>query len=137
MAMNPDTYELQKLNVELSKHFVVLNCNRAAKAMNIFQIFQPSVLVLDPAMPGLNPRNFIQQIRSIPQHDKMPIIALTKIATLKTIEESFGWGVDLIYSKPCSGERIRKKIAEYLFNRISPILKPVGMKQPNLLLTDI
>jgi DNA-binding response OmpR family regulator len=125
MVIDADVQELRKLNSDLSKDFVVLTCSRVNKALDLLQVFQPSALILDPSISGFNVKDFVQQIRSTPQLEGIFIIALTRITSFKYIEESFDWGVDLIYSKPCSSERIRKKTAEYLLRkRTSRILEP-------------
>jgi DNA-binding response OmpR family regulator len=114
MIIDSDIYELQKLNNELSRDFAVLICSRSAKAMNLFQVFQPAALILDPSNPGLNARDFIQQVRSNEPFKRMPILGLTNITTLKHIEDSFDLGLDVVFSKPSSAERIRRKVSDYL-----------------------
>ena len=113
MVIDSDIHDLQKLNSELSKNFAVLTCSRGTKALNLLQIFQPVALLLDPTIFRAGAKEFIHQVRSIPQ-GAIPIIALTKITTMKQIEDSFCSGVDLVYSKPCANDRIRLKLLEIL-----------------------
>ncbi len=112
MIIDSDIRQMQELNHGLSENYQILNCSRGSKAMDLFKLYIPSALVLDPATPELNAREFIHQVRSLPAGWRLPILALTRITTLRRIEESFDWGVDMIFSKPCSGERVKKKLAE-------------------------
>jgi response regulator RpfG family c-di-GMP phosphodiesterase len=118
MIIDSDIRQMRELNDGLSPSYQILNCSRGSKAMELFQVYQPSALVLDPATPEMNGRAFVRQIRSLPVGAHMPILALTKITTLRHIEDSFDWGVNMIFSKPCSGERVKKKLDE-LFAKVS------------------
>lgn len=127
MIIDSDIRQMRELNDGLTPWYQILNCSRGSKAMELFQLYQPSALVLDPATPEINGREFVRQVRVLPMGGRIPILALTKITTLRHIEDSFDWGVDMIFSKPCSGERIKKKLDECLArsagNRELEILK--------------
>lgn len=112
MVIDSDIQQMRELNDGLASDYQILNCSRGAKAMDLFKLYLPSALVVDPATPELNVRDFIRQVRSMPSRGRIPILALTRITTLRLIEESLGWGVDMIFSKPCSGERIKRKLEE-------------------------
>lgn len=114
MIIDSDIRQMRELNGGLGGNFQILNCSRGDKALELFRLYLPSVLVLDPSTPRLNVREFIRQVRSQPFRGNLPILALSQIATLRQVEESFDWGVDMILSKPCSGERAKKKIEECL-----------------------
>lgn len=119
MIIDSDLQQIQEFNQGLSKEFHILNCSRGSKAMELFRIYKPSALILDPYTFELDGKDFIQRVRSLPSFRSMPIIALTRMTTLKKIEESFAWGVDAIYSKPCSADRITKKLREYLVKSVA------------------
>ena len=114
MIIDSDIDQMRELNGGLSGDYRILNCSRGAQAMELFKLYLPSAVVLDPATPDLNTRDFIRQVRGLPSGWRQPILALTRISRLRHIEESFEWGVDIIFSKPCSGQRIKKKLSEYL-----------------------
>ncbi len=114
MIIDPDIRQMQELNGGLSGDYQILNCSRGAKAMELFRLYLPSALVVDPATPELDMRGFIRQVRSLPHQGYLPILALAQITSLRHIEESFNWGVDMILSKPCSSERIKRKLDELL-----------------------
>lgn len=114
MIIDSDIRQMRELNGGLGASYQILNCSRGDKALDLFRLYLPSAMVLDPSTPQLNVREFIRQVRSLSFRGELPILALTRITTLRQIEESFNWGVDLILSKPCSGERIKKRVEDCL-----------------------
>jgi two-component system cell cycle response regulator DivK len=114
MVIDSDAHQIRVLNDGLADDYLVLGCNRGTKALELFQVYEPSALVLDPSTPGLNGKEFIRQVRSLPRGRRLPILSLTRITTLKHIEDSFDLGVDMIFSKPCSAERIKLKLNQCL-----------------------
>ena len=112
MVIDSDVRQIREINDGLGVDYQALNLSRGDKALDLFLLYQPLAIVLDPKTPGFNGREFVQRIRSLPRGEHMPILALTRITSLRHIEESFDWGVDVIFSKPCSGGRIRKKLDE-------------------------
>ena len=114
MVIDSDAHQIRVLNDGLSDTFHILGCGRGTKAMELFQVYQPSALVLDPSTLELNGKEFIRRIRSLPRGRRLPILALTRISTMKHIEDSFDLGVDMIFSKPCSAERIKMKLNQCL-----------------------
>ena len=114
MLIDSDTQQIRVLNDGLSDEYLILGCSRGTKAMELFQIYQPSALVLDPLTSELKGKEFIQRVRSLPKGRRLPILPLTRLTTLKHIEDSFDLGVDMIFSKPCSAERIKMKLKQCL-----------------------
>lgn len=114
MIIDSDIGQMREINKGLAGHYQILNCSRGDKALDLFRLYLPSALVLDPSTPQLHVRDFIRQVRSLPFRGELPILALAHMTTLRHIEESFDWGVDLILSKPCSGERVKRKLEECL-----------------------
>lgn len=112
MIIDSDIRQLREINDEISGRYQALNLSRGDKALDLFRLYQPTALVLDPTTPGFNGREFIRQVRDLPRGKNMPILALTRMTTLRHIEESFDLGVDMIFSKPCSGARVKKKLDE-------------------------
>lgn len=121
MIIDSDIRQMRELNEGLSNEYQILNCSRGAKAMELFRLYQPSALILDPATDQLNGRDFILQVRAFSNGSRLPILALTAITTLRHLEQSFDWSVNSIFSKPCSAERVKKKLNEYLVRAIMPL----------------
>lgn len=128
MIIDSDLAQMNLVKDALAGEYLTLGCNRGTKALDLFTVFQPSALILDPNAYDLNGREFIRKIKSMPFRGNIPILALSRITTLRHIEESFDWGVDAIFSKPCAPERIKKKLHHYFAKASSlPILEASGV----------
>ncbi len=114
MIIDSDVQQIRELNDGLGGTYRILGCSRGSKAMELFHIFDPEALILDPSTRDLNGKDFIRQVRSLPKGRRIPILALSRMTTLKTIEESFDLGVDIVFSKPCAAERVKVKLQKYL-----------------------
>ena len=120
MIIDSDLNQLRLLKDALKDEYLILGCSRGTNALALFDDFQPSAVVLDPRAHDLNGREFIRKIKSLPLRRDIPILALCHITSLRQIEESFNWGADMIFSKPCSPERIQQKLNR-LFVRSKPV----------------
>jgi DNA-binding response OmpR family regulator len=120
MIIDSDIRQMRELNEGLSNEYQILNCSRGAKAMELFRLYQPAALILDPSTDELNGRDFIRQVRSFSNGFRLPILALTRITTIRHLEQSFNWSVNMIFSKPCSAERLKKKLDEYWVRTANP-----------------
>ncbi len=124
MLIDSDVQQLKVLNEGLSPHFQLLNCSRGEKAMDLYKIFLPQALVLDPNTPGLPESDFIRSVRDLPGGYRIPILAMTRIRNTQVLSDIFRWKVDMVLSKPCAVERVEKKLAEML------TLAPVSSLRP-------
>ncbi len=120
MLIDSDILHLREMNNVLSGDFNVLICSRGHKAWDLYNLFNPDALVLDPTAAGLDTSDFFPRIRKKSWPNSIPIIATTRLNTLQHIERSFDWGADIVFSKPCEGERIRNKLLELLSRGESP-----------------
>jgi DNA-binding response OmpR family regulator len=127
MIIDSDIRQMQDLNEGLGGFYRILNCSRGSQAMELLRLYQPSALVLDPETPGLDGKAFIRRIRSLSSGAEMPILGLTRLTTLRQIEKSMDWGVDMILSKPCTAQRLMRKLEDRLGSaeRV-PIPEPAG-----------
>jgi DNA-binding response OmpR family regulator len=114
MVIDEDVRQIREITDELGLHYTLLNCSRGMKALELLKAFQPDALILDPTTPNLNIQELIVEARRLPGTSRTPILLLTQFTTIRHIEKSFDWGVDFVFSKPCSSDRIGRKLAECL-----------------------
>src|SRR5580692_11724716 len=126
MIIDSDIRQMRELNLGLSVEYRILNCSRGANALDLFRLYQPSAIILDPATGEFNGMELIRRVRSFPNGFYLPILALTRITTLNHLEQSFDWNVNAIFSKPCSAERVKKKLNECLIRTVSPQSQKIG-----------
>lgn len=114
MVIDGEIHQLREIADEIGIHYVLLNCSRGAKALELFRIFEPDAAILDPATPGLDAMEIIHEAQSRPGKTHVPILLMSRFTTLRHIERGFDWGADYVFSKPCSVDRISRKLAECL-----------------------
>ena len=114
MMVDSDKHGLRMLGGELEKDYAVLACNEGRRAFELFNLFSPDAVVLDPLTPGLGSENFISKMRGIPGRPFLKVIVLSYSALIKEIEESFDWGADYYFFKPVVANRVRFKLSELL-----------------------
>ncbi|HVM31639.1 MAG TPA: response regulator [bacterium] len=114
MIVDEDVRQSREIIDEIGLHYHVLNCSRGAKALDLCRAFQPDALILDPATPGLNAQELIAETRNQPGASRAPVLLMTHFTTIRHIEKSFDWGVDFVFSKPCSTDRLGRKLAEFM-----------------------
>ena len=126
MLIDSDVAHLRGMSEALSKDFSVLICSRWNKAWELFDIFVPDALILDPSPAESAAPVFLHQLRAKICSKPIPIIVLSRLTSLKHIETSLDWGADLVFSKPCQGARLQKKLVELFSEMETPAeLTPV------------
>jgi DNA-binding response OmpR family regulator len=121
MLIDSDIAHLRGMSGVLSKDFSVLICSRWNKAWELFDIFAPDALILDPTSADSAAPVFLHHLRAKICSKPIPVIVLSRLASLKHIETSLDWGADLVFSKPCQGARLQKKLLELFSNRETPV----------------
>ena len=115
MVIDQDIRQIREIGDELGDSYSLLNCSKGAKAFDLFKIFQPDAVIMDPVTAGLSVPEFITAVRGLPNGAGIPILFLTQFTTIRNIEKNFDWGADFIFSKPCPADRLKDKLTEYLF----------------------
>lgn len=121
MLIDSDVAHLRGVGDALSKDFSVLICSRWHKAWDLYDIFAPDALILDPSSPESAAPVFLHQLRAKMFLKPIPVIVLSRLTSLKHIETRLDWGADLVFSKPCQGERLQKKLLELFSKRETPV----------------
>ena len=125
MVIDGDLHDLRLICDGLSKDFIVLSCSRVTTVFDLFTLFHPDALVLDPATEGLNAREFIARVRASLQPS---ILAVTRYTSTNSVKESLDWGADAIFLKSYTKENIGKKLREWLANPVYlRQLEPMGV----------
>jgi PAS domain S-box-containing protein len=88
----------------------------AIEALEIWQQFQPDILVCDIAMPEMDGYTLISQVRTWPkeQGGEIPAIALTAYAGEANQQEALAAGFQKHLSKPVAPEKLVQAIADLL-----------------------
>jgi CheY-like chemotaxis protein len=107
-----DKLENLKLITVVLEHqgATVKTTTNAPQMMSILAEFQPNMILLDLAMPQISGWEIQQQLRSLPEYDDIPIIALTALAMQQDLARAKAAGFDG-YTKPIRVDEMYRELA--------------------------
>jgi len=77
-----------------------LSTTHPHRAMQMIREHEPDVLLLDMVMPGVNGLEILEQLRSLPQLDRIPVILMTTGHNRHMLTEALSLGVTDFLVKP-------------------------------------
>jgi len=98
-----DNLKLATLVLE-SRKAKVKAISESQRVFEAIAEFQPNLILLDLAMPGLNGWEIQRQLRARPDLSSVPIIALTALSMEKDIQKGIEAGFDCYVTKPYRSE---------------------------------
>lgn len=84
----------------MMKGFQLIHAHDGKEAVQMTQQHQPDLVLMDIQMPKVSGLEAIQQLRSIPKFQQLPIIALTALASIGERERCLAAGASEYLSKP-------------------------------------
>lgn len=94
----------------LGAGYALLVCHSGLSVTGMLEDFQPDVLVMDLALPGLDGISLLKQISTLPRR---PLILVTTCFMSPYVEASIAClGVDLVVRKPCKAEILVERIQD-------------------------
>jgi len=99
--------------LEAAGYDVVLATN-GIEVMEKISVENPAALLLDLSMPKLNGWEVAKQIRLLPQHSGMAIIAFTAHALMGDELKAKASGCDDYISKPCLPKEVVEKVTSWI-----------------------
>lgn len=95
----------QCLQIRCGKVYCAEN---AEKALEIYELHKPDILIVDLILPGMNGADFIQLIRR--ENKIIPILITTTVSELETITELIEHKINAYMVKPLSIEELETKL---------------------------
>ncbi|KIN60492.1 Two component transcriptional regulator, winged helix family protein [Sulfitobacter noctilucae] len=85
--------------------------------------FEVDGLILDITMPGMSGIDLCKAVRQMPRHRHKPILMLTSVTDITTVENAFAAGADDYVTKPFDVKEIvaRVRVAERMVEKASPL----------------
>lgn len=114
--------EDNKINMLLAKTLVrqivpnahIFELENGKDALEKTQELLPDLILMDIQMPVMNGYDSTQEIRKIPQAEKIPIIALTAGTIVGEKEKCIEYGMNDYIPKPIDKENLIKKISQWI-----------------------
>lgn len=106
-----DNLKLITLVLE-SRKAVVRATTNPMRVFDEINDFQPNLILLDLAMPGLNGWELHAQLRTMPELESIPIIALTALSMEQDIQKGLDAGFDGYITKPYRSESVLQQLMD-------------------------
>ncbi|MBI1347387.1 response regulator [bacterium] len=99
----------------LRRHFLVTEASNGEEALNRVMAITPECVLLDMEMPGWSGIETLEQMRSLPRMEHVPIIMLTGNSDRDKVIASLGAGVsDYVLKQSCNGAELVTRILHML-----------------------
>ncbi|TGL19003.1 response regulator [Leptospira yanagawae] len=110
------------VNMGLMKNFIkrivsdviILEAENGEEAISVFQKENPNIILMDIQMPVKNGYDATVAIRSLPEGNKVPIIAVTAGIIAGEKEKCFAVGMNDYLSKPVQKENLKQILFKWL-----------------------
>jgi CheY-like chemotaxis protein len=109
-----DVRAIAQLGLEMGAGWSVLTACSGQEALTMASDHQPDVILLDMMMPDMDGRTTLQQLKSNPDTQPIPVILVTAKAQSSTQESFTGLDVAAIFAKPFRPLKLAEQISEAL-----------------------
>ncbi|WP_413577373.1 ATP-binding protein [Bdellovibrio sp. HCB290] len=117
MIVDDDVDTRNLLSLVLKKSGAnVVTADSAQKAFDLFQVFNPQVLLSDISMPDIDGYTLLKMIRTLPNTENLWAIALTAHARSEEHERALAAGFHIHISKPVQSAELINTISDLLMS---------------------
>lgn len=110
---NPANLKLASDVLEIDG-FEICRCIDAEEALQKIGDFQPILILMDVALPGMDGIQLTRKLKSEPSTAKITIVALTAFAMKDDKERLLSSGFDGYITKPISTRELAQQVESYL-----------------------
>jgi PAS domain S-box-containing protein len=94
--------------------YIVAEAENGEQALALYAKLNPDVVLLDALMPIMNGFNCCQQMRSLPQSDRTPILMITALEDRESVDLAFEVGATDYVTKPIHWAVLRQRVRHLL-----------------------
>lgn len=109
---NPMNMELATDLLEIAG-FSVIQARNAEDGIRLALEAQPRIVLMDLSLPGMDGLTAMQRMKSLPQTQNLPIVALTAHAMKGDEEAALEAGFDGYLQKPIDTRTLASRVASY------------------------
>jgi DNA-binding response OmpR family regulator len=89
--------------------YLVTTANDGQEGVYMAIAEQPDLIIADIAMPEMDGKEMIRQLRSIPEAAQIPIIIFTAVSNISE-EQALAIGADKVFFKPFDFDSLRHEV---------------------------
>ncbi|MDT7042971.1 sigma-54-dependent Fis family transcriptional regulator [Candidatus Nitronereus thalassa] len=110
---NPDNRDLLVRHIERQGHSA-RTAENGEKALQLLNTQPFDLMLLDIMMPGLSGFEVLEQIKSNPQHQTLPVVVVSALNELDNVEKCLMLGADDYLVKPINAKILKARISNCL-----------------------
>ena len=110
---NPANLKLARVLLT-AEGFVVRTAGDAEEALRVLETFQPSLVLMDIQLPGMDGLELTRRLKADPATAKMKIVALTAYAMKGDDQKALAAGCDGYLAKPIDPETLGATVARLI-----------------------
>lgn len=122
LLIDDSSFNVKLLKDLLEKDYNIIYANDGSQGFEIAKAKQPSLILLDIEMPGLNGFQIMEMLQETPETQQIPVIFLTGVDDTATEEKAFFCGAVDYIRKPFCGNvvcaRVRTQINMFRYRRM-------------------
>jgi len=100
LLVEDDLLLAQALEVQLGRYFSCVHCTDGEEALNVLEDINPSLILLDVVLPGMDGYEICRQIREKRNFEDTPILFLTALGNDDEMLAAYDAGADDYLTKP-------------------------------------
>ncbi len=114
LAVDDSTVMHETIKKALGKEYRVLVADNAVDALSMIYHEPVVLLLLDVSMPGIDGLELCRTVRSLPQHERLPIIMLTaRDGAFDKVQGRLAGATEYL-TKPFDSDKLREVIARFI-----------------------
>lgn len=114
LAVDDSTVMQEMIKQALGKEYRVLVADNAVDALSMIYHEPVVLLLLDVSMPGIDGLELCRTVRSLPQHERLPIIMLTaRDGAFDKVQGRLAGATEYL-TKPFDSDKLRQVIARFI-----------------------
>jgi DNA-binding response OmpR family regulator len=114
LAVDDSTVMQEMIKQALGKEYRVLVADNAVDALSMIYHEPVVLLLLDVSMPGIDGLELCRTVRSLPQHERLPIIMLTaRDGAFDKVQGRLAGATEYL-TKPFNSDKLREVIARFI-----------------------
>ncbi|RMH65708.1 MAG: type II/IV secretion system protein [Calditrichaeota bacterium] len=121
----PQTRMLVSKIIEKTTPWEVMEAEDGEKALEVIAVNKPDLIVLDIMMPNMDGYELLQELKSNPEYEHIPVLIFTALKTPKSEQKVYELGADGFLVKPIEPARLVEQIKKALDRRRVPPEQPL------------
>ncbi len=110
----PDIREIVGMALSMNPNYEVRACSSGSEAVATISTWQPSLILLDVMMPGMDGPTTLAELRKDSRTTEIPVVFMTARAQTREVEHFISLGAQGVISKPFDPMTLADQVGSHL-----------------------